>query len=277
MPENIHIEDKEKLKKKINKFKKDNFHVVADFDKTLTKAFIKGKKVFSSYSILREDKYLTSEYPSNAYALFNKYHPFEIDPNIPFEEKYSKMNEWWTLHWKLMVDSGMSKDVIKDIINKKKLEFRPGAAEFLDFLSKNNIPVLIFSSGLGNLIKEFLKSNNKLTDNVHVVSNFFVFDKNGKATGYKTPLIHVFNKNEFDIKDSPYYNQIKHRKNVLLLGDQLGDLRMSEGLEHNCIIKIGFLNENIEENFKEFTKSFDVVMINDSPMDEINKLIKEII
>ena len=124
---------------------------------------------------------------------------------------------------------------------------------------------------------EYLKTEKILTENVHVISNFLVFDKNGKATGYLTPFIHSLNKNEVPIKDSPYYPIVKQRKNVLLLGDTLEDLKMTEGLKHDCIITVAFLNEKIKENLEAFKEAYDVVILNDGPMDYVNKLLKEIL
>jgi len=74
----------------INTFKKqgvDKLHVLADFDQTLTKSFINGKHVPSIISILRDNNYLTPDYPDKAKALYAKYHPIEIDPNVSLEEK----------------------------------------------------------------------------------------------------------------------------------------------------------------------------------------------
>ena len=56
-------------------------------------------------------------------------------------------------------------------------------------------------------------------------------------------MIHVYNKNENAIHSSDYFDNIRHRENLLLLGDSLGDLRMAEGAgDLKCMLKIGFLN-----------------------------------
>jgi len=274
------INNPEKLKEKIAQFKKEgasNFHIVADFDRTLTKAYRDGKKLGTTPASVREGNYLTQDYREKAYALMDKYRPIELDKNIPFEEKNKKMLEWWTLHFNLLIKSGMNIDVIKDIVRKKIFKMREGAEEFFNTAKKENIPFLILSAGFGDIIKEYLKSEKFLTENTHIISNFFVFDEKGKATGYLTPFIHSQNKDETAIKESPYYNNIKHRKNVLLLGDIIEDLRMSEGLDHECVITIGFLNKDVEANLEDFKKSYDVVILNDGPMDYVNNLLKEIL
>ena len=95
--ENVIIPNQQRFKELKNKFKKDGIakiHVLADFDKTLTKAFVRGRKIASLISVLRDNNYLTPDYPEKAHALFEKYYPIEIDLNIPIEEKRQKMKQW---------------------------------------------------------------------------------------------------------------------------------------------------------------------------------------
>jgi len=66
--------------------------------------------------------------------------------------------------------------------------------------------------------------------------------------GFKGELLHVFNKNEHSIHKSDYFEKIRHRDSVILLGDSLGDLRITEGAQ-NCtnLLKIGFLNDKVSD------------------------------
>jgi 5'-nucleotidase len=116
-----------------------------------------------------------------------------------------------------------------------------------------------------------------LTKNIHIIANFFKFDAKGRAVDYKKPLIHLFNKNEVEIKKTPYYREIEARNNVLLLGDSLGDLGMTEGLEHDNIIRIGFLNDKINQLLVDYAREFDLIILNDGPMDPVNKLLEKIV
>lgn len=278
--QDIIIPNKQHLRQKIEQCKKTKdkgFHIVADFDRTLTKAFMKGRKTQSSYAFIREGKYLKEEYEKQSHDLFNKYFPIEQDANIPLEEKNKKMNEWWEKHYTLKIKAGMHKNIIKDIIAKNKIELRDGTEQLLETLNKNNIPLLIFSAGLGDLIKEFLRAQNMLKDSVHIISNFFTFDKDGKAIDYTKPLIHSFNKNEVQVKHHVYHKEIETRKNVILLGDTLGDLGMCDGLDHDTIIKVGFLNDKVEENLEKFKQNFDVIILNDGPMNAVNRIVEEMI
>ncbi len=275
--EEVQIVNPEGLKEKLSKFKADNFHLVADFDSTLTNAFVDGKKMVSSYAFVREGGYLSPEYIKRAFEYTNYYRPIEFDPKVPQKKKEAKMVEWWSKHYELMIEFGMNMGAIKDIIKKNRMQFRRGSTEFFDLLNKNKVPMLIFSAGLGNLIQEFLKAKGKLTKNVHLVSNFLVFDEEGKAVSYVRPLIHTFNKKEVQIEKFPYHKEISNRKNVILLGDVIGDSDMVEGVHHDNVIKIGFLNENVEELIDDYKKHFDVIILNDGPMDYVNEMLREIL
>ena len=52
---------------------------------------------------------------------------------------------------------------------------------------------------------------------------------------------------------------------------------MIKGFSYENLIKIGFLNENIEENLEAYKKVYDVVILNDGTMDYMNKLLREMI
>ncbi len=71
--------------------------------------------------------------------------------------------------------------------------------------------------------------------------------------------------------------KLKDRKNVILLGDSLGDLEMIKGFDYVNLIRMGFLNYQDEENLEDYKKAYDVVILNDSSMDYVNGLLKKII
>lgn len=277
---NIYIANPKLLEEKIKKIKKDsneNFHVISDFDRTLTPAFIDGKKAETGIGQIRAGSYLSSDYVKEAYALYDKYHPIEIDEDIPIEVRSKKMLKWWQTHFELMVKHGLNRGIINDIINKRNIKPRPASLEFYNLLHKYNVPLLIFSAGVGNLIEGFLKKEGKLYNNIHIISNFFEYDKDGAVCAYRSDIIHTFNKNEGQIKKTAYYEQVKKRRNVLLLGDSIGDCNMTEGLEHDTILRIGFLNINVEKLLPKYSKLYDVVLLNDCSMDYVNDLLRRIL
>jgi len=121
----------ESLKEAIKKQGYKNLHVLSDFDRTLTYGCIDGVKTPSIISMLRDDRHLSEDYAKKANALFEKYHPIEIDPKVSLEDKKKAMTEWWNIHNKLLISSGLSKKDLEDIVNNGHVKFREGVGDFL--------------------------------------------------------------------------------------------------------------------------------------------------
>ena len=258
---------------------KDHFHVIADFDRTLTKAFVDGKPRLSLESILEQEGYLGKEYSQKSKENFNKYYPIEQDPNIPIKEKKEAMQEWRTRQFGEILRAGITRDIIKQTMKSDMIIFRSWYENFFDILATNTIPLLIFSaSGLWyEAIYFCLENKNKLSDNIDIISNAFIRGEDGKAIAFREPIVHSFNKGETIVKNLPIYEKIKERKNIILLGDSLGDIHMADGFEYENIIKIWFINHDTPENREKFEEKFDLIILNDGPMDEINNLLHKII
>ncbi|MBS3092824.1 hypothetical protein J4466_05395 [Candidatus Pacearchaeota archaeon] len=282
---NIVIVNPEELERKIKEFKKggaDKLHVLSDFDKTITTFILpNGEQMPSLISRIRNGPYLSKEYSKKANELYNKYHPIEINLSLSMSEKKKKMYEWWYEHFKLLGESGLNKKVIeevaKDLIDGDKISLRKGVREFFGILKYNQIPIVIISSSVGDLIESFLIQEKMLDKNVHIIANILSYDKQGNFKEVEH-IVHVFNKDETVLEEFPHvFKEIKTRRNVFLLGDSLGDLGMIEGFNYENIIKVGFLNENIDEQLDVYKKSFDVIILNDSNFDYVNELIERII
>ena len=275
----VNKEKLEKIKGIMRREGKDKLHVLSDFDRTLTYAFTNGKKIPSLISVLRDEDYLTEEYRKEAHALFNKYHPIEIDPSVPLKEKKKAMHEWWVSHFNLLIKSRLNIKDIEKAVQSNRVRLRQGAKELLSTLHKNNVPlVIISSSGVGvDGIKLFLQKNDALYNNAYIVSNRLIWDNQGYMIGYKEPVIHSKSKDETTLNEFDFYPKIKDRKNVVLLGDSLEDVDMITGFDYDYLIKIGFLNYHVEQGLPIFKKNYDVILLNDQSMDYVNKLVKDIV
>lgn len=254
-------------------------HFLVDFDRTLTKYQISGKKVPSLISILRDGNYLTSDYGSKAQALFDKYHPLELDQSISIERKRDLMKQWWREHFDLLIKSGLKKGDIDSVVRSGKVELREGCPGLLKFLHGKDIPVVIMSnSGLGNYaIEGFLKNANCYFENIHIISNQFVWDCQGRAVGILEPIMHGGGKVSILVQDYPQiFQKISERKNVILIGDNESDVDMVEGFDCDNLLKIGFLNDKIEEGLETYKKVYDALILNDSSMEFVLSLSKEI-
>lgn len=256
--------------------------VIADFDATLTKYRIHGQRGQSSHGILQQGN---PEYDLKRQKLYDYYHPLEIDPTIPLDEKAKLMEEC------LLIEGGLNYDAIRSSVANSKIALRNGVIELFELFEKSNVPVLIFSAGLADIIEEVLRQKlHRSFDNVKIVSNQMVFDQSGNLVSFKGKTIHVLNKNEHAINMAGTVHgqpgdsngmtndasSVKLRTNVLLLGDHIGDLGMSDGLNYNTRISVGFLNDNIESSRDTYRKSFDVVYMNDASMWGVVKLASQL-
>jgi cytosolic 5'-nucleotidase 3 len=277
---NFIIPDRKKFEIKKKEFIEGNskkIQVISDFDRTLTKAFVNGEEIPSVISILRNYDYLNKEYSDKAKALANHYFKIEKDYSIPYESRKKAMNEWWTKHFDLLIKSELNKSHLERIVNEGKIHFRDNFFEFLDLLHYKNIPLIIISSnGIGDVIPMLLEKDNRLYNNIHIITNLYKWNSEGKAISVKKPFIHSMNKDETSIKKFKFYDNIKNRKNVLLLGDSLDDLKMIKGFDYNSLISVGFLNYKTQENLELYKKNFDILIPDDGNFKEINKFIKEI-
>ena len=75
---------------------KQEFHIISDFDMTLTKYWHQGKRSPSSHGVLFHSDKVTDEYKAAQTAVYNKYYPIEISQTHTLEEKIFYMVEWWT-------------------------------------------------------------------------------------------------------------------------------------------------------------------------------------
>ncbi|XP_068330670.1 uncharacterized protein [Pyrus communis] len=262
--------------------------VIADFDATLTRYRVNGCRGQSSHGLLQQEN---PEYDTKRQELYEHYHPLEFSPTIPLEEKTKLMEEWWGKTHGLLVEGGVTYDGIKQSVADSTIAFREGVVELFEFLEERDIPVLIFSAGLADIIEEVMRQKvHRLFKNVKIVSNRMVFDDNGRLVTFRGKTIHSLNKNEHaldmagplhdrlgDVDGPPYENaSVKTRLNVLLLGDHIGDLGMSDGLNYENRISVGFLNDNVENSLDGYRKAFDMVYLNDAPMWGVVKLVSQL-
>lgn len=245
----------------------NNIYVVADFDRTITKGISK-----TSWSILSDNNLLPEEYGFERQQLYDYYRPIEVNENMDMKIKIELVEEWFKKHIELFVKYKVSEEIFENACNNPNvMEFRNGAKEFIEFLNNNDIPLIIISAGIGNFIEMFLKNNNCLFDNVYIVSNKVLF-KDKIAVGVDNNIIHSLNKNEVSLPNE-ILNKLKNRKEVILLGDQLSDLNMVNKENHDLLISIGFLTDELQDKIEIFKSNFDIVCNLDEDYIDIMKLL----
>lgn len=258
----------------------DKFYVLADFDRTLTTAYVDGKPFPSLISILYKDNYLSKNYGAKAQALDDYYRPIELNHDLPFEERKAAMHEWWRKHFDLLIEEGLHKNDIDRAVKSSRMRLRDGVCQFVKTLNAKNIPLVILSaSGLGTeATKAALKEHGCLEENIVSAGNNFIFSNEGHATSVAEPIIHALNKDEAELMTHANTRDIiKNKTNVLILGDSLPDADMADGLNHDTVLRIGFLNEATEENLKRYEEKYDALICNDGDFDFINKTLNDVL
>lgn len=256
--------------KKIEKINlnKDNFCVVMDFDKTIT-----NKDSMDSWEV--SGLLLESEYQKKSVEIYEYYSPIELDYNMDIDQKEKYIKEWYIKSIDLYFKYGLSYEKLYKSVKKGRLIFRNGVKEFINKLKENQIPVIILSAGIGNVIEQFLKNNNCLFENMYIISNFIEFEADGKMKKFDNDkIIHTLNKTMEGNLPSKWQGILKNRKYKILIGDLVEDTKMVNSKEWDTTIKIGLLDKKVKENLTIYNKSFDIVLTHeDASFESIKELI----
>ncbi len=241
--------------------------VITDFDGTITKKMVNGQKVPGLISVLMTqpgiDKNCLYEYQE----LFNKYHPYEQDLNLGNDTKNDLMLKWWVEVYEVLKKYKITEKMIMDSCDSPLVQLRSGVKEFFDYCNISDMPIIIFSAnGIGyNTIEYILKKHNISGTNVRICANTLNFDANGLYISTNQPIIHSANKSGETLVNNNFLTKDQDQVECILIGDNVDDLKMSEGINFNHVIKIGFGDTTSEE----FSKNFDYVLSIDAGFEEI--------
>lgn len=249
----------------------EKLHCIFDFDRTLT-TYVRGG---SSFSPVRRLGFMPEEYAEKALQLYAHYHPMELDPTLPTDEKLALMHEWWEAQLLLMIQYGLKREHLEGVAEAGMVTLRPGVRELFQELHQHGIPVLVLSAGFGDVIEMVLRHEGLLSSNVHVIANFLDYDETGKSVAYRPPIIHGLNKCEQDL--GPYAAAVKGRPNVLLVGDMLGDANMADGLPHETVLKVALLSQETEPDRAAYEARFDLVLEGENPFRGVTELWRQIL
>ncbi|KAJ3034119.1 hypothetical protein HDV00_005440 [Rhizophlyctis rosea] len=226
-----------------------------------------GTRSNSTHSILSKSNIVPKAYIEKTQSLYNRYYPLEISNTITYAEKSRYMEEWWKRAHDNILDLKITKEDLREAVRQVPVALRPGVKEFVRLCEERSIPVLVFSAGLSDIIAMILDAENLHTPHTHVIANKMTFDERGTAIDFPGPLIHTCNKNEAAVTDPRYAKDIAGRRNVILMGDSIGDLQMSSGLSHDVQLTIGFCNHDKEIWLEKYMELFDIVISDDSPIE----------
>ncbi len=272
--EKIIFTDKKGFLEKVARMKvggTKSLHIISDFDLTLTRADVNGKRAVTTWEVCQ----LGEEYIKERERQKAIYLPIEYDSSIPFEIKNEKMREWWKLHLGALIKYGLTKEMIDGGTLHASITPRQKLDELFSTTNSLGIPFVILSAGLGDVIYEFFSLRKMSYPNMHIISNFFTFDNNGKPTGFQDDIVHACNKSEAHLRGSGYLKDIESRRNVILLGDSPGDAEMVQGVDHENVIKVAFLNGK-NDKLDAYKELFDVIITEDGGVDFVLDLLKSL-
>ncbi|NXI48166.1 5NT3B nucleotidase, partial [Galbula dea] len=252
--------------------------VISDFDMTLSRFGCNGRRCPTSHNILDNSRVISEDGKRKLKDLLHYYYPIEIDPNRSLEEKRPLMVEWWTRAHELLSQQKIQRGDIAQIVRESDVMLRDGFKELFDQLHEYNVPLFIFSAGVGDILEEVIRQANVFYSNVNVVSNYMDFDDSGVLTCFKGPLIHTYNKNNSVLQGTKYFQQLSTRTSIILLGDSMGDLTMADGVPSvENILKIGFLNDKVEERREKYLEGYDIVLESDETLDVVNGILRYVL
>ncbi|XP_036408952.1 7-methylguanosine phosphate-specific 5'-nucleotidase-like isoform X1 [Megalops cyprinoides] len=272
----VYMRDRRRVEEIIQAMKQagpSTMQVISDFDMTLTRFAYNGKRCPTCHNILENSKLISQECREKLEDLLNTYYPIEIDSGRSVEEKLPLMVEWWTKAHDLLVQQKIRKDLLTLVVRESDAMLREGYQVFFDQLQEQSIPLLIFSAGVGDVLEEVIRQAGVFHPNVKIFSNYMDFDENGALRAFKGQLIHIYNKREGALLNSGHFQELRARHNVLLLGDSLGDLTMADGVySMENILKIGYLNDKVQERKESYLNAYDIVLEKDETMDVANAI-----
>lgn len=247
----------------------NNFYVIMDFDETITTS-----DSLNSWSILENPKFINPKLKNESSKLVEQYYPVELDYTLDDSTKSIYLEEWYYKNMDLLYKYNLTNDILVNCVKHSNNKFRNGFKSFFSSLYEKNIPVIVLSAGIGNVIIELFKLNNCFYDNIHVISNFIKFDNN-KMLPFDDKIIHSSNK-DINLLPTNFANKIKDKSYILLFGNLIEDLNMVNRKDLSKTISFGFLEKNADENLNRYRNSYDIVLTDNSSFYDVENILSNI-
>lgn len=298
----IEISNMNTLDKKISLFKaiynknKNKLLYITDFDYTITRKYnyLTNEKFRNTYSIYNQEVFGGNQ---SLYLLKDKelaelYEKYEENNSYDYDIRKKKLYEWYKLSLINMSHEKLNKESFKKMVelNFDYIKMRNKFKILFELLIKEDIPIIIISGGIKEIIIEILKTLNIKEFNNYLSKKKVIIIANSLLEKDKQEMIYPFNKNLIikKILDKNY----KGFESIIIVGDLITDYQSINELDidkEKNVIGIGFLDYepkkmNIVKNnykndiiFKEYFNVFDIVLLNDQGYDYIIDILQKII
>ena len=84
----------------------------------------------------------------------------------------------WSEGHRLLLLEKIKKTEVQCAVRESRMEFRKGFERFRRVLCAHEVPTLVFSAGIGTIVKEvFLQKSSHRLESLQIVSNFLHFNE----------------------------------------------------------------------------------------------------
>lgn len=213
--------DIETLATKISQFALDGvskLHVVSDWDRTLTANG--GKSDITSWEVAQ--RMLPPEGRKQDQLFSDYYYARELDGTLTEQDA----REWWRISLGLQVEHQTNIHDMQRAVREARMRPRAGAVALFRLCNELEIPTVILSAGVKNVIEWVTEANDMHPS--HILATSLKLDPDGRITGWEdSTLTHALNKNEMGHREITTVQ--RSRPNTILLGDDKKDPRMVNG------------------------------------------------
>ncbi|KAI8513835.1 7-methylguanosine phosphate-specific 5'-nucleotidase [Branchiostoma belcheri] len=248
---------------------REKLQVISDFDHTLSRSTHKGVRCPMTHDLVKDSR-CQAKYMILPNLKDLAQHRFISESNqrrvceiwrYYYPKKIPLMVEFWNRIHDIFLGSDLSQQAVRAIVRESDTQLRDACDTFMTLLHRNNVPLLVFTAGLGDVIHEMFEKHGLVFPNCRVVSNWV-------TTGvvcFRDPLIHICNKNRSVLLDDTHSLKEQERTN------------MADGVPNmDQILTIGYLNRHMER-LQDFAEAFDIVLVQDETLDVANAILGKIV
>lgn len=234
-----------------------HLQLVVDFDHTLTRFFLPdGRSAPMCHDVVESS-------PLMPEAFRQGYKQLWADQKAGLFSNAWNWEDWWRRSHGLMTDHGLRRDWLPEMVRSSGIRCRERCGELFELLRRHQIPVLIVSAGITEVIRATMELERiPLGENVRVVANGMLFDEgSGRLRSFSEPLVHSFSKSSVGHHARDYFESIA-RKHAIVVGDSVTDVDCLEnvaGLDGD--IRVGLFDAGKRRGQRpRYEETFDVVV-----------------